>query len=384
MNFEFATANRIIFGPGRVCEVGALAAALGSRALLVTGRDAQRSGCVEPELAKHKLAVTHFAVTTEPTTHMVAQGAALAREAGCDLVVAVGGGSVLDAGKAIAALATNRADILTYLEVIGQGQPLTHPALPIIAIPTTAGTGAEVTRNAVLASPAHRVKVSMRSPSMLPTIAIVDPELTRHLPPSLTATTGMDALTQVIEPYVSAFATPLTDGLCREGLWRAANSLEKAFHDGEDRAAREEMALASLCGGLALANAKLGAVHGFAGPLGGLFDAPHGAICAALLPAVMEMNVQALAARTPTSPYLRRYSEVAQILTGRREATPKDAVAHLQGLNATFAIPGLGSYGVTPADFPRIIAAAKPSSSMKGNPIVLTDDELTWILEQAL
>jgi alcohol dehydrogenase class IV len=384
MNFEFATANRIIFGPGRACEVGALAAALGSRVLLVTGRDAQRAGCVEPELAKHKLVVTPFAVSGEPTTEIVAQGAALARRAECDLVVAVGGGSVMDAGKAIAALATNRADILTYLEVIGQGQPLTQPALPIIALPTTAGTGAEVTRNAVLASPEHRVKVSMRSASMLPAIAIVDPELTRYLPPALTATTGMDALTQVIEPYVSGFATPLTDGLCREGLWRAASSLEQAFYDGEDPAAREDMALASLFGGMALANAKLGAVHGFAGPLGGLFNAPHGAICAVLLPAVMEMNVQALVARTPVSPHLRRYSEVAQILTGRREATPGDGITHLQALNAAFAIPGLSRYGVTPADFPRIVAAAKPSSSMKGNPIVLTDEELTWILEQAL
>ncbi len=384
MKFEFATANRIIFGPGRACEVGVLAAALGSRVLLVTGRDAQRAGCVEPELAKHKLTVTHFSVTAEPTTETVAAGAALARSADCDLVIAVGGGSVMDAGKAIAALTTNRADILTYLEVIGQGQPLTHPALPIIALPTTAGTGAEVTRNAVLASPAHGVKVSMRSASMLPTLAIVDPELTWHLPPALTASTGMDALTQVMEPYVSTFANPLTDGLCREGLWRAANALEQAFYDGEDPEAREEMALASLCGGLALANAKLGAVHGFAGPLGGLFDAPHGAICAALLPAVMEMNVDVLVARTPVSPYLRRYHEVAQILTGRREATPQDGVARLQEMIATFGIPGLATYGVTQADFPRIIAAAKPSSSMQGNPIVLTDEELAWILEKAL
>ncbi len=384
MNFDFATANRILFGPGRAGEVGGLAAGLGRRALLVTGKDPRRAADVSADLAAHGLTVTTFAVSTEPTTDLVATGAALARDAECDLVVAVGGGSVLDAGKAIAALATNRAAILTYLEVIGQGQPLTHPALPIIALPTTAGTGAEVTRNAVLASPAHGVKVSMRSASMLPAIALVDPDLTRHLPPALTASTGMDALTQLLEAYVTPLANPITDGLCREGLWRAANSLEQAFWDGEDPTARADMAVASLFGGLALANAKLGAVHGFAGVLGGMFDAPHGAICAALLPPVMEVNVAALVDRTPINPALRRYGEVARILTGSREVTAKEGVARLREMVTTFGIPGLGSHGVTQADFPRIIAAAKPSSSMKGNPILLSDEELALILEQAL
>ncbi len=243
-----------------------------------------------------------------------------------DLVVGMGGGSVIDAAKAIAALLTNPGDPLDYLEVIGRGLPLANACAPMMAIPTTAGTGAEVTRNAVLASPAHRVKVSLRSASMLPDVAIVDPELTLSMPPAVTAATGLDALTQCLEPFVSHLATPLTDGFCREGLARAARSLRRAYHHGSDVAARRDMALASLCGGLALANAKLGAVHGFAGPIGGMFDAPHGAVCARLLPLVMTANVRALEERSPNSPALVRYAEVAKIVTGDADASIADGV----------------------------------------------------------
>ena len=227
MRFEFATATRIVFGPGTLNEVGKLAAEMGRRALVVTGRTPARAVPLLERLAAQGLETVTYPVSGEPTVEVVRAGVALAREAGCDLVVGFGGGSVLDAAKAISILLTSGGDPLDYLEVIGRGQPLTRPALPCIAIPTTAGTGAEVTRNAVLASPEHQVKVSLRSPLMLPRLALVDPELTLTLPPAVTASTGLDALTQVIEPYVSNRPNPLVDAACREGLRRAARSLAR-------------------------------------------------------------------------------------------------------------------------------------------------------------
>ena len=318
--FEFATATRIVFGAGALGEVGPEARAMGRQALVVTGRATERAASLLELLAAQEIGAVSFTVISEPTTDVVRLGTERARESGCDLVIGFGGGSILDTGKAIAALLTNDGDPLDYLEVIGRGQPLSEPPLPYIAIPTTAGTGAEVTRNAVLASPEHRVKVSLRSPLMLPRLALVDPELTYSLPPEVTASTGLDALTQVMEPYVSKRASPMTDALCREGMRRAARSLRRAYQQGDDSAAREDMALTSLFGGLALANAQLGAVHGFAGPIGGMFDGAHGAICARLLPHVMEINVRALQQRLAGSPALRRYDEIARILTGNDSA----------------------------------------------------------------
>ena len=284
MRFEFAAATRILFGPGTLQEVASLALGMGKRAFVVTGRSAERAAPLLEGLKEHRVESVLANVPGEPTTDLALAGVERARETQCDFVIGIGGGSVLDAGKAIAALMTNKGDLFDYLEVIGRGNPLAHPSAPYIAVPTTAGTGSEVTRNAVLASPEHQVKVSLRSPSMLPRLAVVDPELMYSMPPAVTASTGLDALTQVLEPYVSNQANPMTDGICREGLGRAARSLRRAYEDGRDAEARQDMALVSLFGGLALANAKLGAVHGFAGPLGGLFPAPHGTICARLLP----------------------------------------------------------------------------------------------------
>ncbi len=383
MRFEFATSNRIIFGPGTVNQVGEVVAGA-TRALVVTGRDAQRAAPVLTAHSKAGMPVVTFAVPHEPTTELVREGVTQAREAGCDIVVAIGGGSVIDAGKAIAALLTNGGVPLDYLEVIGRGQPLTQRSAPCIAMPTTAGTGTEVTANAVLASPEHRVKVSLRSPLILPHVAIVDPELTHSVPPRITAGTGLDAFTQVLEPYVTPLSNPMTDTFCREGLWRASESLLRAFEDGHDAAAREDMALVSLLGGLALANAKLGAVHGFAGVLGGMYDAPHGAICGRLLPYVMEANVAALAARAPENPALARYDEIAAILTGDFNTEASDGVDWVADLCEALGIPGLATYGVTGDHFPEIVEKTQRSSSMKGNPISLTDAELVTILEQAL
>jgi alcohol dehydrogenase class IV len=384
MRFEFATATRIIFGAGTLREVGPLAAEMGNKALVVTGHTIERATPLLDALTTQGIETVTFSVAGEPTTEVARLGTQRARESDCDLVIGFGGGSVLDSGKAIAALLTNGGAPLDYLEVIGRGQPLSQPSAPYIAIPTTAGTGAEVTRNAVLASPEHRVKVSLRSPLMLPRLALVDPELTHSLPPEVTASTGLDALTQVMEPYVSNRANPLTDALCREGMRRAARSLRRAYENGDDAAAREDMALASLFGGLALANAKLGAVHGFAGPIGGMFPAPHGAVCARLLPHVMAVNVLALQERSPESEALQRYDEIARILTGNDKATADDGVAWVQELCQALQVPSLASYGMTQADFTVVIEKASVASSMQGNPIQLTPDEMQEILTQAL
>ena len=384
MNFEFATVTRIIFGPGSIQQVGPLAAEMGHHVLVVMGRTTDRVDPVLEMLAAHSLGAVTFVVAEEPTIDLILQGVHRARAQKCDLVIGIGGGSALDTGKAIAALLTNGGHPLDYLEVIGQGKPLTRPATPYIAVPTTAGTGAEVTHNAVLGSPDHQVKVSLRSPLMLPRLAIVDPELTYDLPPAITASTGLDALTQVLEPFVSHLANPLTDALCREGLHRAARSLRRAYEHGHDTAARADMAFTSLCGGLALANAKLGAVHGFAGPFGGMFSAPHGAICAALLPHVMAVNVQALQTRQPDNAALTRYDEVAKILTGRETAAAPDGVEWVQALCRDLQVPPLSTYGLTEADFPALIEKSARASSMKGNPLELTEAEMAEILSRAL
>lgn len=379
--FEFATAGRVLFGPGRVRELPALVREWGSRAFVVTGSDTHRFQTLLDSLSEQQIALTLFSIGNEPTVADAARGAELARSQQCDVVVGLGGGSVVDGAKAIAALTTNRGDVLDYLEVIGKAQPLTVSPLPVIAVPTTAGTGAEVTRNAVLQATEQRVKVSLRSPRMLPRVALVDPELTYDLPPALTASTGMDALTQLIEPFVSKRATPMTDALCRDGIPRAARSLARVFRDGRDADARFDMSLASLFGGFALANAALGAVHGFAGPIGGMFPAPHGAVCAALLPDVMEANVAAAKEQQATA-VLKRYEEVAQMLSGTREASA--GIAWVRALCQDLKIPRLAQFGIRREDLSSIASKAAVSSSMKGNPVTFTELQLAAILERAL
>ncbi len=383
MQFEFATATRIVFGAGTLSHAVLSAAEMGSRVMLVTSRNTDRSRPLVDQLTARGLIVSLFSVDSEPTLDTIKAGVAAASDDACDVIIGFGGGSVLDTGKAIAAMQTNGGDPLDYLEVIGRGKPITEPAAPYIAIPTTAGTGAEVTRNSVLGSPEHRVKVSLRSPLMLPRLAVVDPELTYSLPPHVTASTGLDALTQLLEPFVSPKANPMTDALCRQGIRRVARSLPVAFRDGTNVAAREDMALASLYGGLALANAKLGAVHGIAGPLGGMFPAPHGATCAALLPHVMALNVLAIGQRKPSCDSLLRYEEAAQLLTGCATATATDGVSWVQQICEQLQVPALSSYGLAESDFPDVIEKASRSSSMRGNPIELRYDEIHEILLRA-
>jgi alcohol dehydrogenase class IV len=348
------------------------------------GRDSARAAPLLSLLEAEDVTLDSFPVTGEPTIDTVRAAVRRARDVGCDLVIGFGGGSVLDTGKAAAALLTNGGDPLDYLEVVGKGRALARPSAPYIAVPTTAGTGAEVTRNAVLAVPEYYCKASLRSAVMYPRLAVVDPELTYALPPAVTAATGLDALTQLIEPFVSTAANPVTDALCRDGMSRVARSLHRAWQEGWNATAREDMSLASLFGGLALANARLGAVHGCAAVLGGRYPAPHGALCARLLPFVMAANVAALHERATGGPALRRYEEVARILSGRPEATIADGIRWVHALCAELGIPPLHRYGMVVADIPAVVVDAQRASSTKGNAIPLTDEELADVLRQAL
>jgi len=383
MTFEFATAERILFGRGKSQQIPALARDLGRRALLVLGSSNRALEALTEGLSDAGVRPVVFNVSGEPTTHLVDQATGIARAGGCDLVISVGGGSVIDAGKAVAGMLANPGEVRDYLELAGVGKPLLKRGVPFIAVPTTAGTGTEVTRNAVLDVPEHKVKASLRSPHLLARLAVVDPELTLSLPPAITAYTGMDALTQLIEPFVSNAANPFTDGVCREGLTRAARSLARAYRDGSDVAAREDMALAALFGGIALANARLGAVHGFASVLGGTTGHAHGAICARLLPFVMEANIRAVDERgDPT--IIQRYIEIARALTGDPQADAWGGVYWVRGLCAEMKIPPLRVAGLSITDCGRLIPLAQRASSMQGNPVKLSDEELRGILEASL
>ncbi len=384
MRFEFASAGRIVFGKDALTRSVQEICRPGSRVLLLTGKAPERAATLADALESDGTHVHRFAVLKEPTVDTVREALSIGRDCNAEAVIAVGGGSVIDTGKAAAALLTNDGDLMDYLEVVGRGLPLLHPALPFTAVPTTAGTGTEVTKNAVIGVPERRVKVSMRSPCMLPRLAVVDPLLTCSMSPRTTAAVGLDALTQVIEPYLSNQANPLTDALCLEGMARAARALKRAFKNGDDVDAREDMCVTSLFGGLALANAKLGAVHGFAGPLGGMFDAPHGEICGILLPHVMDALSAALKDRAPASEAARRMDKVAQTLTGTPDATAADGVLWIRHLTDALGLPGLQAFGVTEGDIPAIAAQAKQASSMKGSPVAFTDEELHHILSAAL
>jgi alcohol dehydrogenase class IV len=371
MRFEFATATHILFGSGTAAELGRNAASFGKNAMLVTNTmpggktllDSLRDNGLDipAQLAAAGVQSCIFGVPGEPTVELVLQGLEQARACGCDVFIGLGGGSAIDAAKAIAALLANGGHPLDYLEVIGRGQP----------------------RNAVIGSPEHQVKVSLRSAGMLARLALVDPQLTLDLPPAVTASTGLDALTQVIEPYVSSRANPLVDAMCVEGITRAARSLRKVYEHGSDLAAREDMCVTSLFGGLALANAGLGAVHGFAAPLGGWMHAAHGTICACLLPYVMEVNVRAMQQRQPQNPALPRYQHVARLLTGSQKAGVEDGIRWVQELTSALSIPNLTTLGMKTADVALIVEKAAVASSMQGNPLKLTTEELTEILTRA-
>jgi len=378
-SFGLALPRRVLFGPGRGAELPGLLPPLGQRVLLCTGRHPSRHGHLLGDVDP----VAVVTVAHEPTVDDVRAATDDARRAGADVVVAIGGGSVLDLGKAVAVLLGNGTDPLDHLEVVGRGAPIERPSLPFVAVPTTAGTGAEVTANAPLRSPEHGVKASIRSPHLLAAVALVDPLLTLSCPPAVTASSGLDALTQCLEPYVSPQANPASDAFATEGLRRGARALRTAYEHGDDPWAREEMALASMFGGIALANAKLGAVHGLAGVIGGMVDAPHGAICAALLAPTVEANLRALREQAPDSPALHRYDEAARLLTGHGDADAGDAVAWLRDIVAVLGVPGLGALGLSTAQHDEVAGKAARSSSMQGNPVPLRHEDLLAVLEAA-
>ena len=382
--FDLAVPADLRFGAGRVSEVPEALVALGARSVLVvTGRTTSRADPVRAALREAGVSSEVFAVETEPSLDVVRAAVARLIEVGGDAVLGFGGGSPLDVAKAAAVLATAGTDPLEHLEVIGGGRPLVRPGLPCVAVPTTAGTGSEVTRNAVLAG--GGVKASLRSQHLLPKVAVVDPDLLIGLPQSTIAASGLDALSQLIEPLLSGRANPVTDALARDGIRRSARSLGRAGQEGMvDRGVREDLALASLFGGLCLANSGLGAVHGLAAAIGARLAAPHGAVCAAVLAAAVEVNLQALRDRSPGDLALERLAEVAGLLTGQPQAHAESAISWLRELTAALSIPGLETYGLAEAEIGEVVAAAQRASSMRGNPIVLSDAEVSEIVTRSL
>ena len=354
----------------------------GLRIFVVTGRDPERQADYIQLLREVGAQTSLFSLQKEPGVSDIERALRQARDFQADVVLGLGGGSAIDAAKAIAALFPLVGNWKDYLEIVGRGMELPEQGIPCIAIPTTAGTGAEVTRNSVLKVDAAGVKVSLRHRFLLPRLVIIDPVFTKDLPPALTAASGMDALTQLLESFTGVNANAMTDAWCRQGLKAVGHSLRKVFHDGHDMEARMDMALAALFSGLALANSRLGAVHGFAAPLGGMFEAPHGAVCAALLPAVTEMNLQALQ-RMPESRSGERYAEAAGILLGPH-ADATDLVQWFRDLKREFAIPNLGAFGVKKEHIQNVCEKAARASSMKGNPVQLEMGELVEILENAI
>jgi alcohol dehydrogenase class IV len=362
MPFTFRAPQEVHFGKGEVRKLPDIVARFGRRPFLVTGSRGTVAAISD---------AVRWSVHGEPEIATADEGAKLCRDAGCDVVIAIGGGSVLDTAKAAAVLATNGGEALDYLEGVGRGRFLERPSLPLIAVPTTAGSGSEATRNAVLRVPDLKVKRSLRSEFMIPRVAVIDPELCETCPLPVAASAGLDALTHLIEAYVSNGAQPTTDALALKGIVLAARGLASLSRGTTDY---ESMSLASFWGGIVLANAGLGAVHGLVAPLGGRLCVPHGMGCACLLTATMRTNRDALRHRNSQSPVLARYAEV--------DAALRD-VPDLDRLRIDLGVPSLAEFGLSPQEFAGIIAASRVGS-MNYNPITLTDSELERILQESM
>ncbi len=369
--------RNIRFGRGAAGATADAVMALGERPLLVHGASAGRADWLIQALDAVGRKPWGIACPREPDVALIEQGVALGREVNADVVVGLGGGSVIDMAKAVAGLIPAHGEVIDYLEVVGGGQTLDAGPLPFVAVPTTAGTGTEATRNAVIDVPSARRKVSLRDPRLLPATAIVDPALTDATPRHVTLASGLDAITQVIEPYISCQANRFTDALCREAIPVGLQALVRLMTD-EDPAARDDMAWVSLSGGLALANAKLGAVHGLAGPLGGVTDMPHGAIAGALLPPVLRANREVVQGSVAT-----RIHEVEQWIAGALACGSDEAIDRLAAWSRARGLPGLGSAGLESSSLAAIAEAAAGSSSMKGNPVVLPAARLVQAMEEA-
>jgi len=384
MDFSFFSNERIVFGWGKIENLGMLADEYGKRAFIVSVQqsilESKVFEMIFNELEKHNIHYTLYdKIVTEPEIDAVNRGIEKAKEFQADMVIGIGGGSIIDTAKAISGVITNGGSIGDYLEGIGKGSIIQQPPLPYIAVPTTAGTGAEATKNAVIGDKKHKVKRSLRSPFLIPKTALVDPELTVSLPRDGTAYSGMDAITQLIESYVSKKAQPIPEALCLYGIKNSTFSLEQAYQNGGDRRARENMSLAALLSGMALANSGLGAVHGLASSLGAAYNIPHGKLCAILLPYVIKINLNSA---------IIKYAHIGETLTGKNFKTHHEA-AHaaaifIEKLCNSVGIPSnLKEYHINTAELPKIVKNSR-GSSMSGNPKDLTDDELMKLLESII
>lgn len=392
MQFEFLSTPRIFFGSEQFQKIGSLVKEFGSNLFVVASESALSKSSVTRSTLENKAAQSDFNFDTyivggEPTIETVDSGVIEAQEFNAEMIMGLGGGSALDTSKAIAGLVTNGGSARDYMEIIGKGKIIETPPLPIIAVPTTAGTGSEVTKNAVILAKKEQFKASIRSPLLIPKIVIIDSTLMVTVPSSVTASCGMDALTQLIEAYTSNKAQPMTDALAVLGIKKATKSLLSAYKDGQLLEAREDMALASLISGICLANAGLGAVHGFASPMGGL-NIPHGVICSTLLAPTIETNISKLKSKVKKEITLEKYTRLAEIISNKTfpnmELAHKALVDFLKTLTQELKIPKLSEFGVLESDIPMIVKKAKRASSMKYNPISLDDTALSNILKQAL
>ncbi|TXI61435.1 MAG: iron-containing alcohol dehydrogenase [Limnohabitans sp.] len=379
MGFMIQTPTQILFGRGMKDRAADAIAAFGPRGVLVHGANPARADWLAQDLRAKDCTVATLPCTEEPTQPILEAALVTARAFAPDWVVALGGGAVIDMGKALAALIPSPTPLMDHLEVVGRGLPLTAAPLPFIALPTTAGTGAEVTKNAVIGLPDHRRKVSLRDDRMLARLAIVDPSLTDHCPWKVTFASGLDAVVQVIEPYLSTRANDFSDAIAHPAIVRGLTALQR-LSQAEESTARDELAWVSLCGGLALANAGLGAVHGLAGPIGGMCPAPHGAVCAVLLGPALEMNRRRADQNAQATHRLGQVCTIiAQALGGSAETAPQTVATWV----SRAGLEGLTAQGLALADHANVAEAALLASSMKSNPVPLTKSDLMWILSQA-
>jgi len=386
--FSIARLPRIEFGAGSINILPNLINQFGKRILLVTGAHSLRESTawpgIEAGLEKADIHCEALSISGEPSPQVVDAAVAQLGKAGIDVVVGIGGGSVLDAAKAIAGLLRVGDTVMDYLEGVGPEKPYRGPAVPFIAVPTTAGTGSEATKNAVLSIHGpDGFKKSFRDDQLVPAYALIDPDLLASCSAELVAADGMDALTQLLESYVSLRANPLTDALALKGLEAARDSLLPLYRSRDDAAARSGMAYASLSSGITLAQTGLGSVHGLASPLGAFYPIPHGVVCGTLVSAATRINIDAMQAREPDNPALDKYARIAALLCRgsfrTHEAAWEALVSLLENWSVEMKLPKLDTWGISSSDFPHIIAHAR-GSSMKTNPIVLTDDEISQVL----
>jgi alcohol dehydrogenase class IV len=395
--FSIARLPRILFGEGSVAEIPAQVAAFGKRVLIVTGAKSFRATAhwetLLQSLREQKISSETITIAGEPSPNLIDQIVQDYQDKNIEVVLGIGGGSVLDAAKAIAGLLPHRNSVMDHLEGVGKGIPYQGPAIPFIAVPTTAGTGSEATKNAVLSqqSKQNGFKKSFRHESLVPEVAIIDSTLLASCPPDLLAANGMDAFTQLLESYVSKNANPFTDALALSGITAFRQGFFAAWENGAS-AGRSQMAYASLLSGITLAQVGLGSVHGLASPLGAYFPCPHGVVCGTLVAEATDINIQALRERAPNSVALQKYAEIGGLLSdgtsfdtnAKSPAEMADRLVEtLRNWTKRLALPKLSAYGMQPTDIDQVVAHCR-GGSMKTNPIVLTDAELSELLRRRL